>query len=347
MKYARIACPGALVAALVLQAGQAGAQATERTAIEERTATAEAEDRFDEQMKLAEERLAAAAREVAELSAKRLDKYGDGRNFVYEYSDKPRLGVNISDDDSDSPVEGVKVISVTPGSAADEAGIRAGDVLTAVNGEMLSADSRKVANKRLLAFMEGVKEGDVLEVDYLRNGKVTSVDVSPRQVENNVFVWTPDSGNFSMPRAPEVHSAPVVIDRFRRSFGGWRGGLGDMEVVELSEGLGRYFGTDEGLLVISAPKTNDFQLQEGDVIQSIDGRRPESVDHCMRILGSYQPGETLALQIMRDKKSQTLRVSVPDARTSFSAEPAALPAPDPAERPLPSPAAAPAPDGRT
>ncbi len=95
----------------------------------------------------------------------------------------------------------------------------------------------------------------------------------------------------------------------------WVGtGLGGLELVELNEGLGRYFGTDQGLLVIKAPKSEAFELQDGDVIQSIDGRVPKDVRHAMRILGSYQAGETLKLGIMRDKKKRTLDVEIPAER---------------------------------
>jgi len=36
----------------------------------------------------------------------------------------------------------------------------------------------------------------------------------------------------------------------------------------------------------------------------------------VRILGSYQPGETMKLEIMRDKRRRTLTVEVPDDRQS-------------------------------
>lgn len=318
--------PVALAAVFALQAGQALAQVDDRTVVVDETRIEESERQFELQMKEAEERLAEAARRVAELSTERLEKFGEGRNFVYETSGRPRLGVNIATEDEQGPVEGVKVLSVTPGSAADDIGMRAGDIITAVNGESLSAETTKAANTLLLDFMRGVEEGDTLKLEYLRDGKVASIEVEPRPVPSNFMVWTPDGQSFAMPRAPEVHPAPVVVDRFRYAFGGWRSGWGDMEVVELTEGLGRYFGTDEGLLVISAPKTNDFKLQEGDVIQSIDGRKPESVDHCMRILASYQPGESLELKIMRDKRAETIRVSVPDSRTG-ALQPVPAPAP--------------------
>ena len=50
----------------------------------------------------------------------------------------------------------------------------------------------------------------------------------------------------------------------------------------------------------------------GHVIQSIDGRAPTSVQHALRILSSYQPGENLELRIMRDRKRETLTVEMPE-----------------------------------
>ena len=92
----------------------------------------------------------------------------------------------------------------------------------------------------------------------------------------------------------------------------WAGtGLGDIELVELNEGLGRYFGTDAGLLVVKAPASDTYELREGDVIQTIDGREPKDVRHAMRILGSYQAGEKVRLGIMRDKKQVTIDVKIP------------------------------------
>ena len=124
-------------------------------------------------------------------------------------------------------------------------------------------------------------------------------------------------------------------------------GLGDMELVELNEGLGRYFGTDKGLLVVSAPKSDDFDIRDGDVIQSIDGREPKDTRHAMRILASYSSGEKLTLGIMRDKKKVTVDVEIPaDHRGSlapdavFPARPVvapAAPAPNAAPKPVPIP----------
>ena len=96
-------------------------------------------------------------------------------------------------------------------------------------------------------------------------------------------------------------------------------GFGEMEMVELNESLGRYFGTDSGLLIVKAPKDNAFLLQDGDVIKSIDGRTPKDLFHAVRILSSYESGEIVNIKIMRDKRQQTLTVEVPDDRVSLIA----------------------------
>jgi hypothetical protein len=309
MKMWKIVLP---VVTILLLAGQAVAQTDEERLREAEFREAE----MDRKLMEAEERMAEAARQIAEITSERLPRMAEiERRF--EFSDKPRLGITIDGSQETGPVEGVTIMGVTPGSAAGDAGLRSGDVLTAINDESLSAENAEEANSRLLDFMKGVEAGDVLKLEYLRDGKVGSVEVEPRVVEANMFVWQGDgSRHFAIPGVPGAPHAPAVVQRYTSGFGfPWAGsGLGELEMVELSEGLGRYFGTDSGLLVISAPKSDAFELQDGDVIQSIDGREPKDVRHAMRILSSYQSGEKLKLGIMRDKKKRTLDIEIPADR---------------------------------
>lgn len=292
---------------MLLLAVQAAAQTDE----DERMRAMEArEAAMEEKLHDAEARMAEAAREIAEITKERLPRIAEIEQR-FALSSKPRLGVTIETNDESGPVEGVTILGVTPGSAASDAGLRSGDILTSVNDEGLSAESCKEANMRLLDFMKGVEEGDVLTVEYLRDSKVGSVEVEPRIVADSTFAWINRSGqDFTMPAAPV---APEVVERFKMEFGfPWAGtSLGDLELVELNEGLGRYFGTDTGLLVVAAPKSDAFDLRDGDVIQSIDGREPKDVRHALRILGSYQSGEKLELGIMRDKKKVKIAVEIP------------------------------------
>ncbi len=277
----------------------------------------EAEEDHAQALREAEAELAEVAQRVAELSMRNLPDVQMVENMVMDLQGgRPRMGVTIATERPErGPVEGVEIVGVTPGSAAAEAGIRSGDVLTSINGEELAADKRYDANGRLIEVMKRVDEGDKLDIEYLRDGNVGRVTVVPRVVDNSVFV-------FSGPEREALRRRIQVIpDELGNSFRSWAyrigGSWADMELVELNEGLGKYFGTDQGVLVVSAPKSGALDLEDGDVIQSIDGREPTSVNHALRILGSYQPGEGLELSIMREKRRRTLDVTIPDDRTSF------------------------------
>jgi C-terminal processing protease CtpA/Prc len=241
-------------------------------------------------MREAEAALADAAHEVAELSRHNLPRVAAVERIM-RTGNRPVLGITIGSGEKEDPVEGVTILGVSPGGAADEAGLRAGDVITSINDESLTADNERAANEKLLDFMKGVEEQDKLSVEYLRNGSTRTVEVSPRPV-HGVFAFNFDGSDFTVPI------------------------FGDMEMVKLTERLGSYFGTDEGILIVRAPENEELKLQDGDVIQSIDGRKPKSVNHAMRILASYQSGETVEVEIMRDKRRQTISIDIPDNRQS-------------------------------
>ncbi|MGB5630970.1 MAG: PDZ domain-containing protein [Woeseiaceae bacterium] len=342
MKIWKVILP---VAAVLLLAGQATAQTDE----DERQRDIEArEAEMEQRLAEAERKLSEAAREIAEITKERLPRIAE-IEARFALASKPRLGVMIDTSERPGPVEGVAILGVSPGSAASDAGLRSGDTLTAVNDEKLSAASCEEANMRLLDFMKGVEEGDVLTVEYLRDGKTGTIEVEPRIVPDSKFVWMGEDGprNFSVPAMP---MPPETLERFKMEFGfPWAGtGLGDLELVELNAGLGHYFGTDTGLLVVAAPKSDAFELRDGDVIQTIDGREPKDVRHALRILSSYQPGEKLKLGIMRDKKKLTIDVEMPAdhhgrLQPEFEIEIRPAVAPDHAPHPAPAPAPAPAP----
>lgn len=274
----------------------------------------------DVRMREAERALEIAAQEVAELSMRQLPRTAIIERIV-RASGGPVLGVTISGQDNDEPVEGVEVNGVSPGGAAADAGLRAGDVITAINGESFTSENSQAASEKLLDFMTGVENGDELSVDFLRNGKSQSVELIPQQAHVRAFSFDFDGDEFVSP--PNVHVAPDSIPFEQFIWMGNSSSFGDMEMVKLTERLGSYFGTEEGLLIVRAPENDELQLQDGDVIREIDGRTPTSVSHAMRILGSYESGETVKIDIMRDKRKKTLSIEMPDNRQGRAQPPIA------------------------
>jgi S1-C subfamily serine protease len=82
--------------------------------------------------------------------------------------------------------------------------------------------------------------------------------------------------------------------------------LADLELAPLNPDLGRYFGATDGILVISLPPESGLGLKGGDVILAVDGRTPASTAQLLRILRSYEPGQEVKLEIMRDKRRQVV-----------------------------------------
>lgn len=288
----------------------------------------EREESAEARMRLAEERLAEAARQVAELSMQQLPRV-ERIERVIRQGRRPVLGITIGDETvpySEDPVEGVRVLGVSPGGAAAEAGLRADDIITAINGESMAAESGAAASSKLFEFMNGVEDGDALDIAFLRNGKAMSAEVKP-QVMRHAFAFRFGDDEMVVPDAPLAPGAPRanVFRDFNFFLSDGAGGFGDMELVKLTDRLGSYFGTSEGLLIVRAPVNEDYELQDGDVILNIDGRVPASVSHAMRILGSYEPGETVILEIMRDRRKRKIEIEMPDRRKGW-VDPAFAPA---------------------
>jgi type II secretory pathway component PulC len=280
-------------------------------------------------MREAEASIAEAAQHMAELSSRHLPRVAMIERIM-RGGNSPVLGVTIDSSHSDDPVAGVTIRGISPGGAAEESGLRAGDVMTSINNESLTADNDKKAAGKLLDFMKGVEEGDELTIEYLRNGRIQTTEIQPRPVHAGVFSFNFSDDEFVVPDFDVdvgVEFAPHLQHFNRFVWISGSSGLGDMEIVPLTERLGSYFGADEGLLIVRAPRNEDLKLQDGDVIQSIDGRKPTSVNHAMRILGSYQSGETVKIEIMRDKRKQTISIEVPDDRSSALAPTVPLAAP--------------------
>jgi S1-C subfamily serine protease len=96
---------------------------------------------------------------------------------------------------------------------------------------------------------------------------------------------------------------------------GYAGAWSDIELVSLTPTLGAYFGVEKGLLVVRAGRASELGFRDGDVIIELAGREPQSPEHALRILASFEPGESVAAAIMRQRKREALTIRVPSAST--------------------------------
>jgi C-terminal processing protease CtpA/Prc len=247
--------------------------------------------KLEAQLETARKQLDEAAHQVAELSTQLsrpviesfMDMDMDGHHAI--------IGVQL---EATGGGPGARVREVSPGGPAAEAGIHAGDVVVAVNGAEVKGENPA---RQVMRLMRAVKPDSKVSVRVLRDGSPRDFTVVARAAPGYFFAQFPEFGPELMPgpRGALLLHGPVM----------------DMELATLTPQLGRYFGSDKGVLVVRAPADGALKLEDGDVILAIDGRQPESGSHATRILASYQPGEKVTLRIVRNHKTQDLETALP------------------------------------
>jgi hypothetical protein len=86
----------------------------------------------------------------------------------------------------------------------------------------------------------------------------------------------------------------------------------DLELTPLNPELGAYFGINDGVLVVRVGDSSTLGLKGGDVLLSIDGRRVTTPAAALRILRTYEVGESLKLEVQRNRQKQTLSATISD-----------------------------------
>jgi S1-C subfamily serine protease len=236
---------------------------------------------------------------------------------------RARLGLKINMQARGTDSIGAYVEGVTPGGPAAEAGLRSGDLNTKLDGKsVLSGGSAEDADEResppglrLIELAARLAPNDTVSLEFRRGKDRRTVSVVTED-DPGLMVQGPGSRPFTMrvfrdgPMGDGPHPAGDFIERMdlplphREFFGG--SPLGRLELAPINPDLGRYFGATEGILVISSPKDSGLGLKGGDVVLSVDGRKPTGPSHLLRILRSYESGETFKLDILRNRKRETV-----------------------------------------
>jgi hypothetical protein len=123
---------------------------------------------------------------------------------------------------------------------------------------------------------------------------------------------------------------PMLAEAFR-----WNG----LNLASVDKELGHYFGTDRGVLVISAPEDMGG-LKPGDVLQKVDGKVVDTPREAMAAAHANSPGTAVVVEYLRDRKRMTTRLTLPERRALRLLAPPAPPAPPVPPAP-PTPPAAP------
>ncbi len=355
MRIERMAVLVLVALAATLAATPSGAQTPRR---ESERAMREAERQMREaekRLREAQEQLERAARRLAELKVGELGSDVRGYRFAF-FGGRPRLGI-VVDTRANPTVDriGARIVAVTPGGPADEAGLQAGDIITKLDGVPLAGEAddldldedESVPAARLMERLEDLEASQEVEVSYRRGGREYTTTVTARPLLGpDVRTWVDREVVLALPPAGRGEAAVLEhLDELLEVPFRWRGGWPDLELVAVNPDLGQYFGTTEGVLVVRVPRAGNLDLRAGDVILEIDGRVPRTPAQALRMLDSYEPGETVRLVVMRAKARTTLSLVVPEESSEarrvairrWGAEASARPSPTPHQAAPPQP----------
>ncbi len=239
------------------------------------------------------------------------------------------IGVTIRDVDSADVTReklpaslGAVVDDVRADSPAARAGIRAGDVIVAFDGE-------KIRSARHFArLVDETPEGREVETTVIRNGERINVKVTPdvtdgftafNRLRGAKNLLTPNRLELVRPSAETYSfSSDFPANFANRSF--FTYGFSDRTRLgvsgqNLTGQLGDYFGTPEGVLVTSVDDGTPARtagLKAGDVITRINGETVRNLTDLQRLVRSAT-GET-SVTIFRDRKEETITLKIEDER---------------------------------
>jgi hypothetical protein len=301
------------------------------------------------ELDLAERELAAARERVRELR-RELGIHGPRAHRdvrIVTESRRPMIGVVFGDDGN-----GVYVRAVTPGSGADQGGLRAGDRVVAINGRALAEAAKSMPRRAPVEIARELvgrpKDGESVRLSVLRNGQ--RVDVTAVAQKRTHLAW---SGRGEMPAALRERlqgldagsgiDVDLLVERAlerageARELAGRRAhlfhdGARDLRFAAVGPELGKVLGASGGVLILEQRNARFAPLAVGDVITSIGGERIESPSDVMRALRRHEPGTAVNVEVVRERQRQVLVLTVPE-RPSFQGlwptPPAAPPAPPP------------------
>lgn len=194
---------------------------------------------------------------------------------------------DVSDDIADSfgldRPRGALVSQVEKGGPADKGGLKAGDVITSVDGQAIE-DSGE------LPFLIGrIKPGKAAKLELLRDGKSRTLSVTVGEQKADDEVASQDSAGSSQVRLGVV-------------------------VTDLTDEQRREQGVDNGVLVreVNDGPAADAGIRPGDIILSVNRREVESVAKFRELVGKLPRGKTVLVHVLSRGSARFLPLRVPE-----------------------------------
>lgn len=169
-------------------------------------------------------------------------------------------------------MEGIYVAKVTEESAAEEAGLKEGDIITAIDGKEVN----KMAD--LQEYLAKKRPGDKVSISYLRDKKKSTKTVTLKNEQGNTQVVKKADldvlgGNFR-----------AITDNQKQQFNIGYG----LEVLKVNAGKLKNAGITKGFII---QRVNDSAIRTIDDLQNVVKEASTSKDPVLYIQGIYPTGK--------------------------------------------------------
>jgi len=168
--------------------------------------------------------------------------------------------------------DGIYVAEVSEGSAAEEAGIQKGDVITNVDGKKMTKMSE------LQEYLAGKRPGDSVKVEWLHNKKSQSKTVKLKNAQGNTNVV-------------KTHDLDILGGQFRPISASLKENLGisyGVEIIKVDNGKLKDAGIAKGFII---QEVNDTKITSIEDLQKVVEKASSSKDETLYIKGIWPTGK--------------------------------------------------------
>jgi S1-C subfamily serine protease len=209
-------------------------------------------------------------------------------------SSKPFLGIVFEDvvsDDDTTEKRGISITRIVPGSAAEEAGLQAGDVL-------IVADDQPVNDIPTIQKIVGSKNiGDKLTILYERDGHVGSTVATLKAKKEGSTSWgTPEFPEFIIPdlkRLPKCEK--IILEKSGPRLG--------ISVTNMTDEARRDLRVKKGGVLITkvdkGSSAANMGLSVNDVIIAVNGTKIHSPEQLKNVVANISLGTDVAIEYIR------------------------------------------------
>jgi serine protease Do len=197
--------------------------------------------------------------------------------ILFDRNQKPEL-LKVYGGDGTS---GVFVTQVTPGTPADEAGMRQGDIITSYNGKPVKD------GEELVGMVSQTPVGSSVPVTVLRDGKPVKMTLKIAE-RADIIAGDTQRGRQGSQSAEGENKAV--------KFG--------LSVRNLSPGERQEAKFEQNGVLVTGVDADSFAdelgIRQGDIISAVNRQQVNSVEDLRRIATDLKPGDAVAFKVMRN-----------------------------------------------